>query len=99
MPEPEQQRLFEFKGSDLSFLKEVGIRPCVIRCRRPRPLPPSFPAIAPACLTEKEIEWLRECGVAWERKQAIQIPLDFSGCREDEQDPKAAASQTKEESA
>ena len=36
----------------------------------------------PPGITEKDIKWLRECGVAWERKPAVQIPLDF--CRRQE---------------
>jgi hypothetical protein len=99
MPEPEQYRLFEFNRSDRDFLKEAGIKRCVIRCFRPQ-----SPAVAlikehPPRITEKDIEWLRECGVAWERKRPVQIPLDLSGCRKDERDPKAPASQAKEEPA
>jgi hypothetical protein len=99
VPEPEQCRLFEFNQGDASFLRKVGIRPCVIRYRRPRPLLPSFPVIAPARLTGKDIEWLRECGVAWEQKPAVQLSLDFCGCRENEQHPKAPATKAQEESA
>jgi len=82
VPEPEQYRLFEFNQGDVSFLREVGIRPCVIRYRRPPPLLPSFPAIAPARLTGKDIEWLKECGVAWEQRPAVQLSLDFCGRQE-----------------
>jgi hypothetical protein len=81
-PVPEQCRLFEFNQGDVSFLRKVGIRPCVIRYRRPRPLLPSFPAIAPARLTGKDIGWLRECGVAWEQRPAVQLSLDFCGRQE-----------------
>jgi hypothetical protein len=79
VPEPEQYRLFEFNQGDVSFLRKIGIRPCVIRYRRPRPLLPSFPVIAPARLTGKDVEWLKECGVAWEQKPAVQLSLDFCG--------------------
>lgn len=77
MPEPEQYRLFEFKGSDRDFLRNAGIKRCVIRCFRPRP-----PAVAlvkehPPRITEEDTKWLRECGVLWEQKQAVQLPLDF----------------------
>jgi len=82
VPEPEQCRLFEFNQGDVSFLRKVGIKPCVIRCRRPRPLLPSFPAIAPARLTGKDIVWLKECGVAWEQRPAVQLSLDFCGRQE-----------------
>jgi hypothetical protein len=99
VPEPEQLGLFEFKRSDSSFLTKVGIRRCVIRCFRPRSTAVALIRDHPPGITEKDIEWLRECGVAWERKRAVQIPLDFSGCRNDGQDPIAPASQAKEESA
>ena len=82
MPEPEQYRLFEFNRSDVNFLREVGIRPCVIRCRRPRPLPPPSPALAPARLTGKDAEWLRACGIGWEQRLAVQLSLDFCGRQE-----------------
>ena len=99
MPEPDQHWLFDFNRSDRDFLRNAGIKPCVIRCFHPR-----LPAVAlimehPPGITGKDIEWLRECGVAWERKPAVQLPLDFSGCRNDEHDPIAPASQAKEKSA
>ena len=80
MPEPEQLGLFEFNRSDRDFLKKAGIKACVIRCFRPRP--PALMKEHPPGITGKDIEWLRECGVAWERKPAVQIPLDFTGCQE-----------------
>ena len=79
------------------LLRSAGIGPCVVD--NPCPRRPRLPRERQARLTGKDIEWLKECGVAWERKQAVQIPLDFSGCRKDDQDPKAPASPTKEESA
>jgi hypothetical protein len=82
VPERRQYQLFEFTPSDRDFLRKVGIKPCVIRCRRPPPLLPSFPAIAPARLTGKDIEWLRGCGVAWEQRPAVQLSLDFCGRQE-----------------
>ena len=96
VPEPEQYRLFEFTGSDRDFLTKVGIRRCVIRCFRPRP-----PAVAlirehPPGITRKDIDWLRECGVTWERKRAVQIPLDFSGCQKNERDAKAPVTKAQE---
>ena len=77
MPEPEQYRLFEFRRSDQAFLTRVGIKPCVIRCFRPRP-----PAVAlimehPPRITGTDLQWLKECGVALERKPAAQLSLDF----------------------
>lgn len=77
VPQQGQCRLFEFNRGDGGFLRKVGIKPGVIRCRRPRPLPPGVPARAPARLTGKGIEWLRVCCVAWEREPAVQLPLDF----------------------
>ena len=91
MPEPEQLGLFEFNRSDRDFLREVGIKPCVIRCFRPR-----SPAVAlakehPPRITEEDTKWLRECGVALERRQEVQIPLEFGGSPKKELDPRAAA--------
>ena len=77
MPEPEQYRLFEFTGSDGSFLRKVGIKPCVIRCFRPQSHTVALVKEHPPRITEKDIEWLGECGVAWERKRAVQLSLDF----------------------
>ena len=96
MPEPEQLRLFEIRRSDQAFLTKVGIKPCVIRCFRPQP-----PAVAlirehPPGITRKDIDWLRECGVTWERKRAVQIPLDFSGCQKNERDAKAPVTKAQE---
>jgi len=82
VPEPEQYRLFEFNQGDASFLRKVGIRPCVIRYRRPRPLLPPFPARSPARLTGKDAEWLRACGIGWEQRPAVQLSLDFCGRQE-----------------
>jgi len=82
VPEPGQCRLFEFNQGDGSFLRKVGIKPCVIRCRRPRPLPLRAPGRAPARPTQKDIEWLRECGVAWEPRPAAQLSLGFCGRQE-----------------
>ena len=96
MPEPEQLRLFEIRRSDQAFLTKVRIKPCVIRCFRRRP-----PAVAlirehPPGITRKDIDWLRECGVTWERKRAVQIPLDFSGCQKNERDAKAPVTKAQE---
>lgn len=86
MPDPEQHRLFESKGSDRDFLSKAGIKPCVIRCFRPRPPAVALMKERPPRITEKDIDWLRECGVAWERKPAFQISLDFGVCQETVQD-------------
>jgi hypothetical protein len=98
VPEPEQLRLFEIRRSDQAFLTKVGIKPCVIRCFRPQP-----PAVAlirehPPRLTKQDAQLLKACGVAWEPEPAVQLPLDFSGCRTKEHDPKEPVSPRKEES-
>jgi len=80
--EPEQLRLFDIKRGDVSFLKEVGIKPCVIRARRSRPLQVPVRKERHIRFTGKDAEWLRECGVAWEQKPAVQLPLDFCGRQE-----------------
>jgi len=94
VPEREQCRLFEFNQDDVSFLRKVGIRRCVIHCRRARPLLPSFHTIVPGRLTENDTQRLRECGVAWEQRPAVQLPLDFSGCLKEEHDPEAPTIQS-----
>jgi len=86
VPEPEQYRLFEFTGSDRDFLKEAGIRRCVIRCFRPRSHAVALVKEHPPRITEEDIEWLGECGVAWERKRAVQLSLDFCARQETVQD-------------
>ena len=96
MLEPEQLRLLEIRRSDKAFLTKVGIKPCVIRCFRPR-----YPAVkltkehTPG-ITEKDIDWLGECGVTWERKPAVQLSLNFGDSRMKEHDQKEPASQRKE---
>jgi hypothetical protein len=77
VPEPEQYRLFESKRSDRDFLTKVGIRRCVIRCFRPR-----YPAVKltkehTPRISEEDTKWLKQCGVMWERKRAVQLSLDF----------------------
>ena len=98
MLEPEPYSLFEFTGSDRDFLRNARIKPCVIRCFHPR-----YPAVklTKECtprISEEDAGWLKACGVAWEPEPAVQLPLDFSGCRTKEHDPKEPASPRKEES-
>jgi hypothetical protein len=82
VPEPEQQRLFEFNRSDRDFLRNAGIRGCVIRCFPPRSHAVALIKEHPLRITEEDTKWLRECGVAWEPKPAVQLSLDFTGCQE-----------------
>jgi len=77
VPEQEQHRLFEFKRSDLDFLRNAGIKPCVIRCFRPRPPAVALVKERPPGITGTDLQWLKECGVAWEQKRAVQLSLDF----------------------
>ena len=70
-----QYRLFEFNRSDRDFLSKAGIKPCVIRCFRPRP--PLLMKEQPHRITEDDTKWLKQCGVTWERKRAVQLSLDF----------------------
>jgi hypothetical protein len=77
VPEPEPYSLFEFKRNEGNFLKKVGIKPCVIRCFRPRSHAVALTKEHLFRLTETDTLWLKECGVAWERKRAVQLPLDF----------------------
>lgn len=77
MPEPEQLGLFEFKPSDRDFLSGAGIKPCVIRCFRPRSHAVALIREHPPGITGTDLQWLKECGVVWERKPAVQLSLDF----------------------
>ena len=96
MPEPEAYSLFEFNRGDRHFLRDAGIKPCVIRCFRPQSHAVALVTEHPPGITRKDIDWLRECGVAWERKRAVQIPLDFSGCQKNERDAKAPVTKAQE---
>ena len=98
MPEREHCPLFEFKRNDRGFLRIIGIRLCVIRDPRPEPLPEPLRKERRARFTETDAEWLKACGISWNKEPAVQLPLDFSGCRKKEQDPKPPTSQKKEES-
>jgi len=54
---------------DRKFMMEVGIEPCTLDDRFPRPLPPPLPPgpVIPS-LTEKDACWLLNLGVRWERE-------------------------------
>ena len=92
-----ERLLVDLLRSDPAFLRSAGIEPCVTD--GPCPGPPPLRRQRQARLTEKDIKWLKECGVTWEQRPAVQLPLDFSGCRKNERDPKAPATKTQEESA
>ena len=98
MPEPEPYSLFEFNRGDRHFLTKVGIKPWVIRCFRPQSHAVALVKEFPPRITGTDLQWLGECGVAWEPEPAVQLPLDFSGCRTREHDPKEPVSPRKEES-
>ncbi len=49
--------------------RQVCAQPHAVRLRKKRNV----------SLTEEDTLWLRACGVAWEQKLAVQLPLDFSG--------------------
>jgi hypothetical protein len=78
--------------SDSRFLRKMGIKPCVIDDPAPEPLPEEFIRLCDMThvrakerrvrLTEKDTNWLKACGVAWEREPAVQLPLDFCGRQE-----------------
>jgi len=63
-------------------LRDAGIRGCVIRCFPPRSHAVALIKEHPLRITEEDTKWLRECGVAWEPKPAVQLSLDFTGCQE-----------------
>jgi hypothetical protein len=75
--------LLDVVRSDSAFLKSVGIEPCVIDDPCPEPLPLPYPEKPRVRLTEKDAQWLRACGVAWEPEPAVQLLLDFCGNHED----------------
>ena|ERR1035438_4551115 len=96
VPEPEPYSLFEFNRGDRHFLTKVGIKPWVIRCFRPQSHAVALVKEHPPGITRKDIDWLGECGIAWERKRAVQLPLDFSGCQKNERDAKAPVTKAQE---
>ncbi len=77
MSEREQYLLFESKRGDCEFLREAGIKPCVIYDPCPEPLPELLRKERRARLTETDTLWLRECGAAWEREPEVQLSLNF----------------------
>jgi hypothetical protein len=84
--------LLDLMRSDSEFLRKMGIKPCVIDDAAPKPLPEEFIRLCDMThvrakerrvrLTEKDAQWLKECGVGWERDPAFQLPLDFCGRKE-----------------
>lgn len=82
VPERRQYRRFEFKRSDCGFLRQVGIKPCLIDDALAGLLPNPMRKERSIRPTEKDAEWLRECGVAWNREPAVQLPLGFCGHQE-----------------
>jgi len=72
-----ERLLVDLLRSDPAFLRSAGIEPCGID--DPCPGPPPLRRERQARLTKGDIEWLRECGVAWEQEPAVQISLDFCG--------------------
>ena len=74
--------LLDLIRSDSEFLRRMGIEPCVIGDPCPEPLPLRFPEEPRVRLTGRDIEWLRECGVAWEQRPAVQLSLGFCGRQE-----------------
>jgi len=99
MPEREQFWLFEVRQTDCEFLRQAGVKPSVIDDPRPRPLPQPCHGEPHVRLTGMDAAWLKACGVAWKREPAVQLPLDLSGCRTKEHDPREPVSPRKEESA
>lgn len=63
---------------------------------RPKPPRQTNPIARP---NENDNQFLKTCGVSWEAEPAVQLSLDFSGCRTKEHDPKEPASHKTEESA
>ena len=77
MPESKQSRRLEIRRSDRAFLTKAGIKPCVIRCFRPRSSAVALVKEHTPCISEEDIKWLKQCGVMWEQKPAVQLSLDF----------------------
>ncbi len=86
MPELEQYRLFGFKGSDGSFLKKVGFKPCVICFPRSERLPKTLRNDRRVRPTEKDTDLVKQCGVAWEPKAGVQLWLGFCDREENAQE-------------
>jgi hypothetical protein len=65
--------LLETVRSGFTFLRSMGIAPCLID----RPLPLPYPGRPGMRITDADARWLKACGVAWEPEPAFQLPLDF----------------------
>jgi hypothetical protein len=84
--------LLDLIRSDSRFLRKMGIKPCLLDDPCPEPPPEEFIRLcemahvraAERCvrLTEKDAQWLKLCGVAWDQKPAVQLSLDFCGSQE-----------------
>jgi len=99
LTEREQFWLFEVRQGDREFLRRAGVKPSLIDDPCPRPLGQTFHGEPNVRLTKQDAQLLMACGVAWEREPAVQLRLDFCGCRTKEHDPKEPVSPRKEESA
>lgn len=82
MPEREKYWLFEVRQKDGEFLRQAGVKPCLLDDPCPRPLPQSFPGEPHVRLTEQDAQLLKACGVTWKREPAVQLSLDFRGRQE-----------------
>jgi len=79
--------LLDLIRSDSRFLRKLGIKPSLIEDPCPDP-PEEFIRHCEVThvrardlrvrLTEKDAQWLKLCGVAWEPEPAFQLPLNFS---------------------
>ena len=72
--------LVDLLRCDSAFLRSAGIEPCMID--GPCPRPPRLHRERRARLTKGDVDWLKECGVAWEPEPAVQLSLGFCGRQE-----------------
>jgi hypothetical protein len=74
--------LLDLMRSDSEFFRKMGIKACVIDDPCPEPHPVPFPKERRVRLTEKDAQWLKLCGVAWEPEPAFQLAMDFCAPQE-----------------
>ncbi len=75
----EEQFDGSFLRSDSEFLRSMGIETDVFDDPCPEVFPQRYSTAPHVRLTKKDAEWLKQCGVAWEREPEVQLPLGFCG--------------------
>jgi len=79
MPDRELFWLYEVRQGDREFLRQAGVKPCLIDDPYPRSLRQPLHGEPHVRLTKQDANLLKACGVRWEPEPMVQLPLDFCG--------------------